>query len=142
MPSTYTIKPGDTFSSLASRFYGKETYWLAIEAANPDVKPNRMKPGDVIKLPARDTVVAANGSTDGADANSDVTETVTATATSSGVHVVQPGDTLSSIAHTHYGRSSLWRVIFEANASALNNNPNRLRTGQKLTIPPKPTDAE
>jgi nucleoid-associated protein YgaU len=49
-------------------------------------------------------------------------------------HIVQSGETLSSIAKKHYGSTSAAGKIFEANRATM-ENPNRLRPGMKLTIP-------
>ncbi|MFA5863655.1 MAG: LysM peptidoglycan-binding domain-containing protein [Phycisphaerae bacterium] len=51
------------------------------------------------------------------------------------VHVVKPGEKLFQIAEKYYGRGELWRTIAKANR---NINPDALRTGMKLTIPPSP----
>lgn len=55
-------------------------------------------------------------------------------------YTVQPGDTLSGIARQFYGRSSLWRLIFEANSDVL-SDPGRIAPGQILKIPPQPEPA-
>jgi nucleoid-associated protein YgaU len=47
-------------------------------------------------------------------------------------HIVQPGETLSSIAMASYGTSKKWKFIADANP---NINPNRLAPGTKLVIP-------
>jgi len=47
---------------------------------------------------------------------------------------VRPGDTLSSIAQRAYGKSSMYRKIFEANPDLL-SNPNRLKVGMTLRVP-------
>lgn len=47
-------------------------------------------------------------------------------------YIVKAGDTLSGIAQTVYGRSSLWDKIVAANPDV---DPNRLKVGQELTIP-------
>ena len=52
-------------------------------------------------------------------------------------YTVQPGDTLSRIASQFYGKSHLWRIIFEANSTVL-SDPGRIRPGQVLKIPPQP----
>jgi len=49
-------------------------------------------------------------------------------------HSVQKGETLAAIALHYYGESKHWRTIAEANAAAV-PNPDRVREGQKLTIP-------
>jgi nucleoid-associated protein YgaU len=50
------------------------------------------------------------------------------------MHVVQPGETLSSISSRYYGTPNLWQKILDANRSAL-DNPRTLHPGQTLTIP-------
>ena len=50
----------------------------------------------------------------------------------SSIYTVKSGDTLGRIAKRHYGDAALFRLIVQANAIA---NPDRLKVGQKLTIP-------
>ncbi|MGB7582024.1 MAG: LysM peptidoglycan-binding domain-containing protein [Sedimentisphaerales bacterium] len=50
------------------------------------------------------------------------------------IHVVQKGDTLSSISAKYYGSARQWRKIVAANSDNL-PNPNRLIPGSKLLIP-------
>jgi nucleoid-associated protein YgaU len=49
-------------------------------------------------------------------------------------HVVQNGDTLSSIAQQYYGNPNAWQRIYKANAAVI-KNPDRVPPGTKLTIP-------
>lgn len=50
------------------------------------------------------------------------------------IHIVQKGDTLSSISAKYYGSARQWRKIVTANSDNL-PNPNRLTPGSKLLIP-------
>jgi len=50
-------------------------------------------------------------------------------------YTVQPGDTLSGIAKTHYGKASKYMVIFAANQPGL-VDPDKIYPGQVLRIPP------
>ena len=50
------------------------------------------------------------------------------------IHLVVPGDTLSGLAKTYYGKASLYMKIFEANRDIL-SDPNLIKVGQKLKIP-------
>lgn len=50
-------------------------------------------------------------------------------------YTVAKGDTLSAISKKFYGKSSKWRVIFEANTDQI-SNPDLIRIGQVLKIPP------
>jgi nucleoid-associated protein YgaU len=123
--TAYTIRPGDTLISIAERHYGSQNYWDEIAQANPLIDPVRLKPGDVIQLPDRDSIdqrppaPAPRG--DG---------TV--------IHIVRPGQTLSHIAQEHYDDPTLWRVIYLNNRELIGSNPNRLAAGTRLEIPPKP----
>jgi nucleoid-associated protein YgaU len=47
---------------------------------------------------------------------------------------VKAGDTLSSIALRAYGKSSMYKKIFEANPDLL-SNPNNLKVGMRLRVP-------
>ncbi|MGV8941892.1 MAG: LysM peptidoglycan-binding domain-containing protein [Lysobacter sp.] len=53
---TYTVRSGDTLSHIAQHFYGKASEWNAIYAANRDQldDPDRIQPGQVLTIPARD----------------------------------------------------------------------------------------
>jgi len=50
---------------------------------------------------------------------------------------VADGDTLASIANKFYGDESQWRKIYDANRQAIGDNPDNVKVGTKLTIPPK-----
>ena len=52
------------------------------------------------------------------------------------IHEVIAGDTLSGLAKTYYGNASLYMKIFEANRDIL-EDPNLIKIGQQLRIPPK-----
>jgi nucleoid-associated protein YgaU len=52
-------------------------------------------------------------------------------------YAVQPGDTLPSIAQQVYGDNNKWSAIYDANRSAIGEDPNLLQAGTELTIPPK-----
>ncbi|MEZ5963318.1 MAG: LysM peptidoglycan-binding domain-containing protein [Planctomycetota bacterium] len=49
----YVIKPGDNLESIAQAKLGKRTLWREIEAINPGLKPNALRPGARIKIPAK-----------------------------------------------------------------------------------------
>jgi nucleoid-associated protein YgaU len=52
-------------------------------------------------------------------------------------YTVAEGDTLASIANKFYGDESQWRKIYDANRQAIGDNPDAVKVGTKLTIPPK-----
>jgi LysM repeat protein len=49
----YTVKPGDTLSSIAQRFYGSPAHWQWLYQANRSVtkNPNVIYPGEVLNVP-------------------------------------------------------------------------------------------
>jgi len=52
---------------------------------------------------------------------------------------VQSGDTLLTIAEQFYGDGTQWRRIYDANKDVIGADPDKLKIGMKLKIPPKPT---
>lgn len=53
-------------------------------------------------------------------------------------YTVADGDTLATIAEKLYGDPTLWRRIYDANRSTIGDNPDNVRVGTTLRIPPKP----
>jgi Tfp pilus assembly protein FimV len=51
-------------------------------------------------------------------------------------YTVQPGDTLFSIAQQAYGDGNQWQKIYDANKQVIGNDPNLIRPGEVLYIPP------
>jgi len=52
-PRHYTVRPGDTLSSIAQRFYGNPADWRGLYQANMSVirNPNVIDPGEVLNVP-------------------------------------------------------------------------------------------
>ena len=50
---------------------------------------------------------------------------------------IQSGDTLLSISEQFYGDATQWRKIYDANRDVIGNNPDALKVGTTLKIPPK-----
>ena len=59
-----------------------------------------------------------------------------ATSTAEKIYEVVSGDNLTKIAKREYGDAKHWKLIFEANRDIL-KDPDKIRVGQKLKIPPK-----
>lgn len=59
--------------------------------------------------------------------------------TPNSTYTVQPGDTLSAIAQQAYGDGNQWPVIYNANFKVIGSDPNLIRPGEQLFIPPLPT---
>ncbi|HEY0998773.1 MAG TPA: LysM peptidoglycan-binding domain-containing protein [Streptosporangiaceae bacterium] len=54
-PRRYTVRPGDTMSSIAQRFYGHAADWRLLYQANRSVvhDPDMIFPGEVLKIPGK-----------------------------------------------------------------------------------------
>jgi ABC-type amino acid transport substrate-binding protein len=64
-------------------------------------------------------------------------EPVGAKAPAGSEYVVQPGDTLSTIAGKVFGdvAPGAWRAIWQANKATIGDDPNRIKVGMRLTLP-------
>lgn len=121
----HIIGPGDTFESIALRYLGSRSMWVAISQANPMVDPVRLKPGDVVRIPDQAEIQRFG--------NQDIRHPDKVVD-----YVVRPGDTLSTIAKRFYDNPTKWRVIFNANRERIGKDPNRMQAGTRLVIPPAP----
>lgn len=100
----YIVQPGDTLFSIAQRH---NTTVAAIQHANGIVNPWLIRVGQRLIIPQGTTPPPPGGNT----------------------YVVQPGDTLYSIA-ARFGKN-VWDIVVANNLS----NPNLIQVGQVLTIP-------
>lgn len=100
---SYTVVSGDTLSGIAAKF---GTSWQTLQSMNGLADPNKIYPGQVLKVPG------------GAAPTPPSTTTYT----------VKSGDTLSGIA-SRYGTS--WQHLAEINGLS---NPNLIYPGQVLKI--------
>jgi LysM repeat protein len=115
----YTIVKGDSFATIAKKFPGVTV--KAIQEANPTVQPTKLKIGQKIQIPPPSVAApSASGVTPLPDASG------------AEVYTVKSGDTLTTIAKKFPG------VTVKAIRTANNLTTDKIRVGQKLTIPAKP----
>lgn len=126
--SEYTIRAGDTMSSIAEQWFGDETMWALIAKDNPWVDPSRMQIGQKLRLPHKDAVLEP--------APQPKPKAAPPAAVDKASYTVRSGDTLARIARDLYGDVAKWRAIFEANRKAIGSDPGDLKPGMKLTLPP------
>ncbi|MEE9405674.1 MAG: LysM peptidoglycan-binding domain-containing protein [Algisphaera sp.] len=84
-------------------------------------------PGDVITSPADPGQPSAS--------NTPVSRTAAASSADSETYTIKGGDNLSSIALDLYGSATFWDEIAQANPLI---DPNRLKVGQTIKLPPRP----
>ncbi len=112
--TTYVVVKGDTLGKIAK---ANGVSLKALEAANPDAQPARLKIGEKLNLPASsadaNAVPQSNGGTDMNGAET---------------YVVKSGDTLTKIAHSH-------GTTVKALETENNLSTTKIKVGQKLKIP-------
>ena len=111
--STYVVVKGDTLGKIAR---ANHVGLKALEAANPDVQPSRLKIGEKLVLPA-------SAETSGGTDNSSSADT-----SGEEVYVVKSGDTLTRIAHSH-------GTTVKALEAENNLSTTKIKVGEKLKIP-------
>lgn len=131
----HTVRENETYESIARLYFGPQGSASVIARANPLKDPRRLKPGDVIDVPAepdniQGVVVRADG--ERAEAPPPRTPPVVE-------YRVQSGDSLSRIAQSYYGSTRHADFIFRSNRDVL-SSPDRLRVGQTLRLPPLPAE--
>lgn len=106
--TTYVVQPGDTLSSIATRFAVRGG-WPALYTLNLRVlgrDPSTIRPGTVLTVPGRAPVR----------------------------YTVAAGDTLSTIA-AGLDVPGGWPALYAANRQAIGRDPNTIRPGTMLTVP-------
>lgn len=140
----HVIQSGETFETLAERYYGKRELHVAISKANPMVDPTRLKPGREVLVPEDPANIQGKPAEEPGVVPRVVTgaePTTTPGAGASGVsaeeeYTVEAGDSLAKIAKKKFGNESFADAIFEANKDRL-SSPEKIKVGQKLRMPRK-----
>ena len=65
------------------------------------------------------------------------TSTTTDAAAAGDTYEIQSGDTLLTVSEQFYGDATQWRKIYDANKDVIGSDPDKLKIGMKLKIPPK-----
>lgn len=127
-PLAHLVASGDTLAAIAARY---DTSVEAILALNPDVEAENLQVGDVLLIPAGTLTPTSPATLDPSKP--------TPTPGAFIIHVVVPGDTLTSIAE-QYGVSVA--LIVAANEDVLVTAEDMIFPGQSLAVPlgtPVPT---
>ena len=121
MPPFVTFRWGavDTFKAVCT------SLTVAFQLFKPNGEPIRAD----VKMQLKQAEQASTASSNSANQGQNPTTRAIA---GRGVHTVQDGDTLPSIAYRAYGDATTWRTIAEANGI---DDPLRLRRGTALALP-------
>ncbi|MEE2856450.1 MAG: LysM peptidoglycan-binding domain-containing protein [Planctomycetota bacterium] len=123
-PKQWTVRPGDSIWKIAAEVLGHGGRSGEIIALNRDIDPDRLKVGQIIRLPGNTETAPPPGR-----------EELVNTAL---IHEVEPGDTLASIARQYYGVED-WKPILEANRDQI-AVPEVLKIGILLRVPDRVPD--
>ncbi len=129
----YLVQEDDSMWTIADQWFGDPTRWQEIARANPNINASRLRVGQRLRLPAQKTAgpVGLNRAVALKEARP------VPGAARQTYHTVRSGDSLSTIAQKLYRSGSQWRSIYDANRSAIGYDPNRLKVGMRLVIPPR-----
>ncbi|MEE2681239.1 MAG: LysM peptidoglycan-binding domain-containing protein [Planctomycetota bacterium] len=133
--TTYRVASGDTLSSIAKQWFGAESDWPRIVAANPGLEPDRLRIGQELTLPARTAAPPTTGRRGSEPASGGV---VAARPSPGTRYQVRSGDSLSRIAQEAYGSARYWDLIYQANRSLIGSDPADLSLDMVLVIPKAP----
>ncbi|WP_193604819.1 LysM peptidoglycan-binding domain-containing protein [Nocardioides dongkuii] len=118
-PSVHVVQPGDTLWGIAERHLGDGLRWRSIAELNHGRTmtdgltfrdSSDIRPGWQLELPRRSARTQPSV-------------------------VVEPGESLSAIAHEELGDSDLWPSLYRANRATIGSDPDVIETGQKLVLP-------
>jgi nucleoid-associated protein YgaU len=131
--TSYVVQEGDSMWTIADQLLKDPSRWGLIAEANPTIDPNRLQVGQRIRVPQG---TPAGQPRLNAPASVDKAPSAPRQAPAAATYTVRAGDTLSSIAQAHYRDASRWRAIWEANRATIGWDPDRLKVGMRLRIPP------
>lgn len=118
----HVVQAGETLSGIAQHHYGAENahHWVELHDYNRAVigeNANILLPGSELLIPELDELIHHRPGVQ--------------------THVVQPGESLSSIARLYYGpeHAAHWITLYNHNRETIGESPDRLAAGMELVIP-------
>ncbi len=125
MPTTYTVKEGESLWSIAEKLYGSGYNWIDLASANKLQDPGLIFTGDKLVVPNVKPRIVEN--------NIVTTQTAVSTTPITGKsYTVVKGDCLWTIAVRAYGDGYKWTEIAKANNLT---NPDLIYPGNVFVLP-------
>ncbi len=123
----HKVREGESYSSIAKKYYGSTVHWDSVQQANPGVTPRGLKVGQLIRVPKKPKIARSTPDRHKAQTAQKPSGTTIR-------HKVRRNDTLAGISKRYYGTTRKWRLIYDANRSKI-SNPDVLTVGTSLSIP-------
>lgn len=138
----YTIQRGDTWSSIALRYFGDDRKAGVVARANPLISPDLLKPGTTIRVPRDPGNIQGRTVAEPAPVLPVPVPVVVPSqqppplpgGAAAKVYIIQQDDTLWGIAKRFYGKGGMWRTIYEVNKDRI-PNPDQPPVGAEIIIP-------
>jgi nucleoid-associated protein YgaU len=144
----HTVQRGDSYWSIARRYYGGGRYFRALAAWNRSriADPNDLRPGMKVLIPEQDVLqqrfpALLGGSYAPGQRTPSLRAGFFMSRDGQPMYRVGRNDTLSSIAEAHLGRASRWRQIYGMNRDRL-QNADHLQLGLELRLPADASQSE
>jgi len=123
LPSTYTVKDGDTLWSIAELYYKSGYNWVDLQKANNLVSADYIQSGMTLTIPDVKPIEVAFGQ---------ISSASTQISANRKTYTVIRGDSLWKIAVEVYGNGFRWTEIAKLNNLA---NPDLIHSGNVFQLP-------
>ncbi len=137
-PIIHYVAEGESLWQIAQKYYDNGEYWRSLANSNPKaVGPNgQVRVGVRLVIPNKAGLANLNAPQANTQAPKPSSQTADRKPRPSPIriYVVEPNDSLWTIAQATLGDGNRWEEIYEANRKRL-TKPDAIQVGQKLTIP-------
>ncbi len=137
----HVIQSGETYSSLATKYFGSEKYAALIAKANPGKDARRLLVGAKIVIPPAPAATTTQPAP--AVAGTSIkklrvpSEAPVAPVPPDRAYKVQAGESWHDLAQRFLGDGNRWTELYELNRERVPRNPSGLRPGMTIELPNK-----
>lgn len=129
--TTHVVASGETLGAISKKYYDRVSLWSVIVEANPGLRPESLRPGQTLKIPARKGVplVAQDGNAHAAAQAGPGVKPVPGKE-----YTVRTSDTWERISSAAYNTSARWPEIYLKNLNRVKDQKD-LPPGKVIMIP-------
>jgi len=124
----HTVQKGDSYWSIAEKYYGHGKHMRVIQKANPGLSASALTIGKSVVVPHPEKVLGGGNES----ARVDPPEPEAADPGGARRYTVKKGESLWGIAQREYGNGSEWRRIAAANPGL---DPDHIGEGDRINLP-------